>query len=1026
MATTHVEPHAAGDAVRDPSVLVVLVARDAARWLRECLQSLATQSHGRLGVVAVDNGSTDGTRELLEQALGEQRVLRLPEDRGLAGAVRTAFELPAAAAADYVLLLHDDTALAPDAVARMVEAAEGLLGVERVGVVGPKVVDWEDPRLLREVGRSTDRFGHPYTPLQDGERDQGQYDRVLEVLFVSSCAMLISREAWQRTGTFDERYAGHHDDLDFCWRARLAGFRVLMTPLARARHRGASARGERVQEHRRRSTRYYAERAGLASMLKDYGLLTLLWLLPVYVLLGVARLAYLALSRRFEDAFDLLAAWGWNLVHLPGTVRRRVRAQSVRSVRDRSVRRFMASTFRLPRWFERAEEFLDEGFDELDEDADVRPAGRRAASAAAGHPVLIASALGLVLGALAVRTFVGPESLAGGALAAFPAAAEDFFRELVSGVRTTVLGGAQPASPALASLGGASWLAFGGTALAQKLILGALPPTAAILAYRSFARQTGRSGSAVVAAAAYVLSGVGLWAFSEGRIDLLVGLAALPLVWERLDDSFGAARPERPVRVAVALGVAVAIAAAFEPGLLLGVAILAAAHVIGGRRRARGVALALLGFGAAAMLAFPVIADIASDPDATLVSFVGTSDPWSVLRLVPGQGPGSWALAAFLPVAAVISFAGARGEHRGRVWRAALVAVAGTVLAWSSAAGYLPEWLSNPSVYLATAAFGEAAVLAYGASGLVSDLERQAFGLRQIAAALLTVVLAVGIGAQALQVTLGEWEVGPNGLPPAWPVVDASASGEFRIAWIGAPGGEGFPAPGGDPIGVVEAGDASLRFGITDRDGITALDTGRSSYGPGYDRLREALAELLAGGTSHAGALLAPLGIRYLVAEEGDVPAAAIDRLESQVDLDRVPAGGLRIYRNAAALPTAFVATDPAWISSAEATGVAQVAARPIVPVERIPPPEAGVSTTVTAPAEVVAADQFDAGWRVVLDERRLTPRPAFGWAISAAVQEPGSVSFLYTEQWMRTLEMSVLAALWLVALWITRRPASA
>ena len=247
----------------------MLVTRDAVGWLRGCLESLAAQTHPRLGVVAVDNGSSDGTLEILRQALGEARVVALGENRGIAGALTAATELPPAQAADYLLLVHDDAALAPEAVERLLEAAEGIQGVERVGVVGPKIVDWDEPRVLREVGRSTDRFGHPYTPLQDGELDQGQYDRVLEVLFVSSAVMLVSREAWQRTGPFDERFDGHHDDLDFCWRARLAGFRVLMTPLATARHRDATARGERREEQPSRSTRYYAERAALASMLKD-------------------------------------------------------------------------------------------------------------------------------------------------------------------------------------------------------------------------------------------------------------------------------------------------------------------------------------------------------------------------------------------------------------------------------------------------------------------------------------------------------------------------------------------------------------------------------------------------------------------------------------------------------------------------------------------------------------------------------------------------------------------------------------
>jgi len=152
MVTTTADRPATDDAVRTPSVLAVLVVRDGSRWLRECLKSLAAQRYPRFGVVAVDNASTDGSREALVQALGERRVLGLDEDRGIAGALRAASELPAAQAADHLLIVHDDTTLAPDAVARLVETAEGIHGVERVGVVGPKVVDWEDPRILREVG----------------------------------------------------------------------------------------------------------------------------------------------------------------------------------------------------------------------------------------------------------------------------------------------------------------------------------------------------------------------------------------------------------------------------------------------------------------------------------------------------------------------------------------------------------------------------------------------------------------------------------------------------------------------------------------------------------------------------------------------------------------------------------------------------------------------------------------------------------------------------------------------------------
>src|SRR5438034_4374682 len=268
---------AAATLERAPSVLVVLVVRDAAEWLRECLQALAAQTYPRLGILAIDDASADGSDGVLLQALGEGRVIRHAERAGLSRSFAEAVSHPVAGEADFVLLLHDDAALDPEAVTRLVEATT-LEGAERVGIVGAKVVDWDHPRRLRDVGRSADRFGHPYSPLQDEEIDQGQFDRVLEVLSVDPCAMLVAREVWQTTGLFDERLGDEDVDLDLCWRVRLAGWSVLMTPLARVRHAAAAERDDRPTD---RSRRYEEDRAALASVLKNDGLATLVWVVPL-------------------------------------------------------------------------------------------------------------------------------------------------------------------------------------------------------------------------------------------------------------------------------------------------------------------------------------------------------------------------------------------------------------------------------------------------------------------------------------------------------------------------------------------------------------------------------------------------------------------------------------------------------------------------------------------------------------------------------------------------------------------------
>ena len=1010
---------------RAPSVLVVLVARDAAGWLRECLTALAAQTYPRVGVVAIDDASGDDSREILTAALGEKRVIGLSERLGLAGAIDAALELPVAAEADYILLVHDDAALDPDVVMRLIETAVGI-GVERVGVVGAKIVDWDEPRMLRDVGRSADRFGHPYTPLQSGEIDQGQFDRVLEVLCVSSSAMLIARDAWKRAGGFDERLDSEHVDLDFCWRVRLAGFRVLMTPLARARHRAATSAGERGPRVRHKSTRYEEDRAALAAMLKNYGLLNLLWLLPLALLLGLVRLLMLVLARRFEEAYDLLSAWGWNLAHLPGTLVRRRKIQKQRRTKDRALRRFLESAgLRIPRWFQTAKRIFEEQR-EIEEDDEGQPVARRlrdrTASLVGTHPVIVASFLGVVIGAVAIRGLLGPEVIAGGVLPRFPSTPAGFFGELASGYRTTELGGGLLASPALAVFGGLSALLFGSTGLAQKVFLAGVPSLGTVLAYRAFVRLTGRPGPSVVAAASYGLSALTLWAFSEGRLPLLMTLAVLPPIAERLEVAFG---PDEPAdgrwRFAAGLGVTLAIGVSFDPGIALAALVVVVIQTVGGSSRGRGLLLAGASVLAGAVLLFPFVPVLAADGGAAFRSLVGTTHVSSLVRLTFGPGPGSWEIAAFLPIAALIAFALTGAGYRARSIRAVATGLAGLALSWLAAAGYLPEALSNPTAYGALAAVSMAMMVAYGLSSVLTGIGRESFGLRQVGTAMLTAVLGAGIALQVMASMIGGWAVGGlDKIPPSFAVISSGAKGDYRVLWVGRADGEPFPPPGGDPAGIMPAGDDSLRYALTGRGGLTALDTGRPLAGPGNDALLAAMNEILSGTTSHGGALLAPFGVRFLVAPDAQLPSGDQARLEAQLDLDRIPASELVIFRNAAGLPpaAAFASNDLAdVVASGRPVDVARLGNAAVQPLQAV----GGGWEGDAAGGPVVISTEFDGAWE--LDGSDVPPERSFGWSTSFREVTEGPVVVRYGAQLPRTIAIVLLAAVWAAALWITRKP---
>jgi hypothetical protein len=408
-----------------------------------------------------------------------------------------------------------------------------------------------------------------------------------------------------------------------------------------------------------------------------------------------------------------------------------------------------------------------------------------------------------------------------------------------------------------------------------------------------------------------------------------------------------------------------------------------------------------------------------------LGSRIGTTDLGALGRLALGGGPGTWSIAAFLPVAAVLAFSLVGPEHRGVANRAALTVIAGLALAWCSSAGFLPTWAANAPIYLALAAVGEALIVGLGLSSVLSGLGRESFGLRQIGTALLVVVLGGGIVLQSAGAMVGGWAVGgPEALPPAWAVVSSSAKGDFRVLWVGADTGARFVTPGGEPEGVVPNGASSLRFGLTGRAGVSATDTGRALTGPGERYLEQALEEIVSGSTTHGGALLAPLGVRFVVAQRDDLPADVAGILGAQVDLDREGTSGLLIYRNAAALPPAAVV--PADEEVARIVGSTELGA-----IEQLPPfrPSAlsatpgGWAGESSAPGLVVVSTEFDPEWRLETSNGDpVRPSEAFGWSTDFDAPA-GGLRIRYLGQLVRTLETIALGLLWLMALWVTRKP---
>ena len=200
------------------SVAVVVVVRRHPERLAKTLESLKDQVSSSAIVVANLSGSA-------VTASPGVTVHTVGESLSLSDAVTASMS---DRTGDLIWVLRDDVVVREGALSALLNVVDTS---PSVGVVGPKQLDAEFPAEIREMGESISRSGFA-VQLAEREMDQGQYDRNSDVLGVGEAGMLVRRAIWDNLGGFDPALPFVDGALDFCYRARAAGWRVEIVPTA--------------------------------------------------------------------------------------------------------------------------------------------------------------------------------------------------------------------------------------------------------------------------------------------------------------------------------------------------------------------------------------------------------------------------------------------------------------------------------------------------------------------------------------------------------------------------------------------------------------------------------------------------------------------------------------------------------------------------------------------------------------------------------------------------------------------------
>jgi GT2 family glycosyltransferase len=980
-------------ALLDHDVTAILVAHNGERWLPRTLAAVAASDRAPDQLIAVDTGSRDSTADLLGAALGAHSVVTLPASTGFGAAVQAGIDaaddrIPEQPTwhpqVEWIWLLHDDCAPAPDALRRLLEYA---VRRPEAGVIGPKVRSWRDERQLLEVGLSISGGGRRQTGLEKREYDQGQHDATREVLAVGSAGMLVRRDVWDELGGFDPRLPIFRDDIDFGWRANLAGHPVVVHPDAIVQHAEAAAHGRRRLGATRDRAHLVDRRNALYVLLANAPASHVPFVYVRILLGGLSRaLGFLFGKQPALAGEELLAVLG--VLARPDRVfRARRRRAKARAVEPAALRPFFPTpTQQLRNAGETVLALVTgsgsgSGYD--------LPDRRRAASGSSEdddepveHDSVVLKVLlrpgvlliaGLaVLALIASRDLIGAGRLTGGALLPAPDSPPDLWSTYTQSWHGVGLGSPTVAPPYLAAVAALGTVLRSPSLAVDLLLIGSVP-LAGLTAYLLVRRLIQSRWIRVWAAGTYALLPATTGAIAAGRLGTAAAIVLTPLVALATARTLGRPGDHGPFRAAWSAGLLLAVTAAFVPLAWVAALILAGIGIATAYRDRGSVLRMLAVLSVAPVVLMPWTGQVLREP-VLLVTEAGTpgpdlSDsalqPWAILLQHPG-GPGAGPV--LLGVGVVLAGWGAllRGDRRLAVlagW-----AVAGTALVLGVVVSRLP--VTGPTLEVPVAGWpgypaalvggGLLAAGAIGAERLRDRLSGASFGWRQ---PLAVVVVAAAVGCSLL--AAGWWLVRGADEPlerrdpavlPAYVAEEAARPERVRT------------------LVLTRGDDGRVTYALLRRSGPRLGDAETGPPPQEYAALDQVVGDLVSDRGGAEASALAPFAARYIY-----LPAPADPGL---VDvLDSVP--GL----TRASAPEGAVM----W-QVAGPIGRVRVLGGPDGPVV-VPSGEveaSGVIAPETGDRELVLAERADPGWRATVAGEPLDAVTVDDWSQAFALPATG------------------------------------
>ncbi len=287
-----------------PAVAVVILNYNGRNFLEKHLPSVVATSYPNCQIYVADNASKDDSVDFLRKQYPQVKIIQLKENFGFSKGYNLALQN---LDEDYFLLLNSDVEVPANWLEPLVEAMEKD---QSIAAMQPKIRALGKPEYFEYAGAAggwIDSLGYPFARgriFDTVEKDNGQYDNVVEIFWASGCCMMVRGPLFHGFGGFDDDFFAHLEEIDLCWRFKRAGYKVVFTPRSTVFHLGGGTLGY----HSPYKT-YLNFRNSYYMLLKNEGVIKLAFLLPLRLMMDTLAAFNFLMQAKWLHAQAVIGAF---------------------------------------------------------------------------------------------------------------------------------------------------------------------------------------------------------------------------------------------------------------------------------------------------------------------------------------------------------------------------------------------------------------------------------------------------------------------------------------------------------------------------------------------------------------------------------------------------------------------------------------------------------------------------------------------------------------------------------------------